>query len=66
MNDRRRLMMFSVAVLTIVSLGAVGITSLHLAPSIQSVTTEPVAKSHWLAVGSTAVLVFCGAPFRFP
>jgi signal transduction histidine kinase len=54
-------MMLSVAVLTIVSLGAVGITSLHLVPSIQSVTTRPIAKSLWLALGSTAVFVFAGA-----
>ena len=61
MNDRRRLMMLSVLVLTVVSLGAVGITSLHLVPSLASVTQKPVAKSLALALGNTAVFVFAGA-----
>lgn len=61
MNDRRRLMILSVTVLTIVSLGAVGITSLHLVPSLEAAMTRPVTKSLWLALGTTAVFVFAGA-----
>jgi signal transduction histidine kinase len=61
MNDRRRLMTLSVSVLAIVSLGAVGITSLHLMPSFSAAATEPVAKRLVLALGNTAVFIFAGA-----
>jgi light-regulated signal transduction histidine kinase (bacteriophytochrome) len=61
MNERRRLMILSVSVLTIVSLGAVGITSLHLVPSLAAAASPPMAKRLMLALGSTAVFVFAGA-----
>ncbi|MGH7139948.1 MAG: hypothetical protein ACREHD_29770, partial [Pirellulales bacterium] len=61
MNDRRQLMTLSVSVLAIVSLGAVGITSLHLVPSLSAASTGPVAKPLALALGNTAVFVFAGA-----
>ncbi|HET6879266.1 MAG TPA: ATP-binding protein, partial [Pirellulales bacterium] len=61
MNERRRLMILSVSVLTIVSLGAVAITSLHLVPSLSAAASRPVARSLALALGSTAVFVFAGA-----
>lgn len=54
-------MTLSVSVLAIVSLGAVGITSLHLVPSLSAVATAPVAKRLALALGNTAVFVFAGA-----
>ncbi|HVX14705.1 MAG TPA: ATP-binding protein [Pirellulales bacterium] len=61
MNDRRRLMMLSVSVLTVVSLGAVAITSMHLIPSLAALSDRSVAKSLGLALGSTAVFIFAGA-----
>ncbi|HEX7379702.1 MAG TPA: ATP-binding protein [Pirellulales bacterium] len=61
MNERRRLMTLSVSVLTIVSLGAVAITSLHLSPSLADMTRPPLAGNLLLALGSTAVFVFAGA-----
>lgn len=61
MNERRRLMTLSVSVLTIVSLGAVAITSLHLAPSLAAMTKPPLAGRLLLALGSTTVFVFAGA-----
>lgn len=54
-------MTLSVSVLTIVSLGAVAITSLHLAPSLAAMTRPPLAGNLMLALGSTAVFVFAGA-----
>jgi signal transduction histidine kinase len=59
MSDRRRLMALSVSVLTIVSLGAVGITALHLLSGSESPT--PALSRLWLALGNTAVFVFAGA-----
>ncbi|HQU45899.1 MAG TPA: ATP-binding protein [Pirellulales bacterium] len=54
-------MTLSVSVLTIVSLGAVGITALYLLPLGDRGVAGPVAKNLWLALGSTAVFVFAGA-----
>ena len=61
MNDRRRLMALSVSVLTIVSLGAVGITAVYLLPAGERSMSPSVLKSLWLALGSTAVFIFAGA-----
>lgn len=61
MDERRRLMTLSVSVLTIVSLGAVAITGLHLSPSLAAMTRPPLAGNLLLALGSTAVFVFAGA-----
>lgn len=61
MNDRRRLMVVSVSVLTIVSLGAVFITAFHLLSSAGTASSRPVTKGLWLAFGNTAVFVFAGA-----
>lgn len=61
MNDRRRLMALSVSVLTIVSLGAVGITALYLLPTGEQPLSPAVLKNLWMALGSTAVFVFAGA-----
>lgn len=54
-------MTLSVSVLTIVSLGAMAITSLHLSPSLAAMTRPPLAEKLLLALGSTAVFVFAGA-----
>lgn len=61
MNDRRRLMVLSVAVLTTVSLGAVGITAVHLLASVGSDGPEMMAKRLGLALGNTAIFVVAGA-----
>ena len=61
MNDRRRLMALSVSVLTIVSLGAVGITALHLLSAYEAGSPQPALSRLWLALGNTAVFVFAGA-----
>jgi light-regulated signal transduction histidine kinase (bacteriophytochrome) len=54
-------MALSVSVLTIVSLGAVGITALHLVAGAEGTSLKPVLGRLWLALGNTAIFVFAGA-----
>lgn len=60
MNDRRRLLILSVLVLTAVSLCAVAITLLHLVPPA-AMARQPLDRTLWLILGNAAVVVFGGA-----
>jgi signal transduction histidine kinase len=61
MNDRRRLMVLSVSVLTIVSLGAVGITALHLLSAGEATSLNAAVNRLGLVLGNVAIFVFAGA-----
>ncbi|HVC93330.1 MAG TPA: ATP-binding protein [Pirellulales bacterium] len=61
MNDRRRLLILSVLVLSGVSFAAVAVTAYHLAPADEAAVQRPPAESFRFAALSTAVIIFAGA-----